>query len=74
MLHRHSIIKWKRAEFRRSKAWGVSSVKGRGTRVLLAQSYREGLDKPTVGRRCDLLWVVMTTYSRFFRRPTVHPF
>ena len=25
----------------------------------------------TVGRRCDLPWVAETTYSRFFRRPTV---
>ena len=25
----------------------------------------------TVGRRSDLPWVVSTTYSRFFRRPTV---
>ena len=24
-----------------------------------------------VGRRCDLPWGVITTYSRFFRRPTV---
>ena len=28
----------------------------------------------TVGRRCDLLWVVETTYSRFFGRPTVDRF
>ena len=28
----------------------------------------------TVGRRSDLLWVVSTTYSRFFRRPTVGRF
>ena len=25
----------------------------------------------TVGRLCDLPWVALTTYSRFFRRPTV---
>ena len=25
----------------------------------------------TVGRLCDLLWVALTTYRRFFRRPTV---
>ena len=25
----------------------------------------------TVGRLCDLPWVVLATYSRFFRRPTV---
>ena len=25
----------------------------------------------TVGRRCDLQWVALTTYSSFFRRPTV---
>ena len=30
--------------------------------------------RPTVGRRCDLLWVVETTYSRFFGRPTVGRF
>ena len=30
--------------------------------------------EPTVGRRCDLPWVVSTTYSRFFRRPTVDRF
>ena len=30
--------------------------------------------KPTVGRRCDLPWVGETTYSRFFRRPTVGRF
>ena len=28
----------------------------------------------TVGRRSDLPWVVLTTYSRFFRRPTVGRF
>ena len=28
----------------------------------------------TVGRRSDLLWVVSTTYSRFFWRPTVGRF
>ncbi|ERJ70341.1 hypothetical protein HMPREF1556_01609 [Porphyromonas sp. oral taxon 278 str. W7784] len=27
--------------------------------------------RPTVGRRCDLPWVVLTTYSRFFGRSTV---
>ena len=33
----------------------------------------EGVQKrPTVGRSTDLPWE--TTYSRFFRRPTVHPF
>ena len=31
----------------------------------------EGKKGSTVGRRCDLPWVVITTYSRFFRRPTV---
>ena len=30
--------------------------------------------RPTVGRRCDLLWVASETYSRFFRRPTVDRF
>ena len=30
--------------------------------------------RPTVGRRCDLPWVGETTYSRFFRRPTVGRF
>ena len=29
---------------------------------------------PTVGRRTDLPWVGETTYSRFFRRPTVGRF
>ena len=28
----------------------------------------------TVGRLCDLLWVALTTYRRFFRRPTVGSF
>ena len=32
---------------------------------------QEGKKGSTVGRRCDLPWVVITTYSRFFRRPTV---
>ena len=30
--------------------------------------------KPTVGRRTDLPWVGETTYSSFFRRPTVGRF
>ena len=30
--------------------------------------------KPTVGRRDDPQWVAVTTYSRFFRRPTVGSF
>ena len=30
--------------------------------------------RPTVGRLCDLPWVASTTYSRFFRRPTVGRF
>ena len=30
-----------------------------------------GKKNPTVGRRSDPQWVVSTTYSRFFRRPTV---
>ena len=35
----------------------------------------EGVKKrPTVGRRCDLLWVASETYCRFFRRPTVGRF
>jgi len=35
----------------------------------------EGVKKrSTVGRLCDLPWVVETTYSRFFRRPTVGRF
>ena len=29
---------------------------------------------PTVGRPCDPQWVVITTYCRFFRRPTVGRF
>ena len=29
---------------------------------------------PTVGHLCDPLWVVITTYCRFFRRPTVGRF
>ena len=33
-----------------------------------------GKKDPTVGRRCDLLWVVIKTYCRFFRRPTVGRF
>ena len=33
-----------------------------------------GKNKPTVGRPCDLPWVVSTTYSRFFRRPTMGRF
>ena len=33
-----------------------------------------GKKDPTVGRACDLPWVVETTYSRFFRRPTVGRF
>ena len=30
--------------------------------------------RPTVGRRCDLLWVAIKTYCSFFRRPTVGRF
>ena len=33
-----------------------------------------GKKEPTVGRTCDLPWVGETTYSRFFRRPTVGRF
>ena len=41
---------------------------GRGARS-------QGVEKrSTVGRLCDLPWVGETTYSRFFRRPTVDRF
>ena len=41
---------------------------GRGARS-------QGVEKrSTVGRLCDLPWVGETTYSRFFRRPTVGRF
>ena len=41
---------------------------GRGARS-------QGVKKrSTVGRLCDLPWVGETTYSRFFRRPTVGRF
>ena len=34
----------------------------------------KGKKNPTVGRSTDLPWVGETTYSRFFRRPTVGRF
>ena len=41
---------------------------------LKSRASGRGQKGPTVGRRCDLPWVVMTTYRRFFRRPTVGRF
>ncbi|ERJ71475.1 hypothetical protein HMPREF1556_01316 [Porphyromonas sp. oral taxon 278 str. W7784] len=38
------------------------------------RGYGSSQIKPTVGRRCDPLWVVSTTYRRFFQRPTVGRF
>ena len=41
----------------------------------LSPRHSEGGEKrPTVGRLDDLLWVVLATYCRFFRRPTVDRF
>ena len=41
--------------------------------ALFEHTLGRGQKNPTVGRRCDLPWVVKTTYSRFFWRPTVGP-
>ena len=41
--------------------------------ALFEHTLGRGQKNPTVGRRCDLPWVVETTYSRFFWRPTVGP-
>ena len=46
----------------------VSLSKGSGS------SLPRGKKRSTVGRLCDLPWIVETTYSRFFRRPTVGRF
>ena len=35
------------------------------------EALRRGKKGSTVGRLCDLPWIAETTYSRFFRRPTV---
>lgn len=35
------------------------------------EALRRGKKGSTVGRLCDLPWVVITTYSRFLGRPTV---
>ena len=40
----------------------------------MKSSARRGKNRSTVGRRSDLPWVGETTYSRFFRRPTVGRF
>ena len=45
-----------------------------GQPSLKSRASGRGQKGPTVGRIGDLPWVVMTTYSRFFRRPTVGRF
>mgnify|MGYP000915064074 CR=1 FL=1 len=49
-------------------SYSASKIEGRG------EGLRGGKKDSTVGRPCDLPWVVSTTYSRFFRRSTVGRF
>ncbi|ERJ72320.1 hypothetical protein HMPREF1556_00780 [Porphyromonas sp. oral taxon 278 str. W7784] len=41
---------------------------------MRAKKEDKGRGQKRVGRRCDLLWVVIKTYCRLFRRPTVGRF
>ena len=43
-----------------ASAWGLGE-----------EALWRGKKGSTVGRLCDLPWIALTTYSRFFRRPTV---
>ena len=58
------------SEHSRSKCWLCAC--GAGSTALL-DCPEDPKNRPTVGRRKNLLWVVSTTYGRSQERPTVGP-
>ena len=57
-----------------SPACSFTASNDEGQQSLKSRASGRGQKGPMVGRRCDLPWVAETTYSRFFRRPTVGRF
>ena len=68
-------------DFKEAPLWILDELTGTSSELVFRfpleaweEALRRGKKGSTVGRRCDLQWIALTTYSRFFRRPTVGVF